>query len=732
MEGSLPEGASGAHRPAAKHHARELVDEIGGGVPRAYLFRLSAQSPVNGLVTIAVTVLVTVLLLSEGYSVGVAVWSILQLSLASVVLLRWWKNFAAKPPPLDFGRSRRGLHRALLWATLSAGLWAALTLFLPSAPPHVQVALVLVMGGMAAGASATLAAVPLVAAVYILVCTVPATLYYLALGDTPNRTLALTFCAFAAAMIAMSRVVFSALARQFNAEWHARELEQMGAALRESEQRFRATFQNAAVGIAHIGMDGSWLRVNDRVCEILGYGREELMSKKFQDLTLPADLARNLERFRDMQRGATDGYQMEKRYLRKDGSVIWCQLTTALQRDDDRQPLFSISVIQDITARKQAEQALRDSDQAKDEFLAVLGHELRNPLAPLRTSLDILEQAPPSPELFESLLPMMNRQLSHLVRLVDDLLDISRISRGAIELQRDPLDLAVPIQAAIEQAKPLIELRQHQLVLHEPDESPRVNGDVERLTQVFANLLDNAAKYMAPGGTIELTITTANDQATVLVRDEGYGIPPERLDSLFKLFSQIPEHREDAAGGLGIGLSLARRIVEMHGGSIEASSEGLGRGSEFVVRLPERREAIRHGPVRRVDSSAGPAFHVLVVDDNVDAAEGLRQLLEMHGHTVETAYDGAAALARLEASPPDVLLLDLGLPGIDGLEVARQARARPGGSEMLLAAVTGWGQDEDRHRTAQAGFDLHLTKPLDWAQLASILRERATTRETVT
>ncbi len=732
MEGSLPGGAQGADRPDSRHHVGELIREIGSGVPRAYLFRLAALSPVNGLVTIVIAGLMGAFLFSEGYGAGVAVWATLQLSVAAVVLVRWWRGAREAPPHLDSRRSRRGLRRALLWATLSGSLWGALTAFLPSAPPHVQVVLILVMGGMAAGASATLAAVPLVAAVYILACTVPATIYYATLGGLPNQTLAVTFCVFAVAMIAMSRVVFSALSRQFDAEWHVQKLEAMDAALRESEQRFRATFQNAAVGIAHIGMDGTWLRVNDRVCEILGYPREELMARTFQDLTHPEDLEANLTLFRDMQRGLLDSYQMEKRYLRKDGSVMWGHLTTALQRDDQGRPLFSISVIEDVTARRAAEQALRDSDQAKDEFLAVLGHELRNPLAPLRTSLDILEQTPPTPELLDNLLPMMNRQLSHLVRLVDDLLDISRISRGAIELQRDPLRLSVPIQAAIEQTRPLIELRKHRLTLEMPDEELWVNGDVERLTQVFANLLDNAAKYMAPGGEIHVIVAAEDGLAAVRVRDTGYGIPPERIDTLFALFTQVPEHRQDAAGGLGIGLSLARRIVEMHGGAIDASSPGLGRGSEFLVRLPACHEAATVGSPGRADASAGPVLRVLVVDDNVDAAEGLRRLLELHGHRVDTAYDGPSALRQIEASAPDVLLLDLGLPGMDGLEVARRARALPGGGRMLLAAVTGWGQDEDRQRTAEAGFDLHLTKPLDWEHLAAILQSRATAPEAVT
>lgn len=705
----------------AGYHIRELVRQLGSGVPRAYLARLADQLPINASVTAVVTALIAgFLLLSEGYSTAVLVWAAVQAGLTARMLARSRRRSHDRPPPLDASRSRRGLHRAMMWALFSGSLWGVLTAFLPGAPPHTQMVLILTMGGMAAGASATLAAVPQVAAVYILACTSPATLYYLAVGGGAGVTLALVFAVFTAAMIAMSQVVFSALSRQFSAESHARQLEEMGAALRESEQRFRATFQNAAVGIAHVALDGTWMQVNGRVCEIVGYSREELVTRRFRDITHPDDVAADLEGLDAMVRGAADGYQTEKRYLHKDGHVVWVHLTAALQRDDQGLPLYSITVVQDITARKEAEEALRESDQAKDEFLAVLGHELRNPLAPLRTGLELLEQAPRNLELTESLLPMMDRQLSHLVRLVDDLLDISRISRGAIELQRSPLNLNTPIQAAVEQTRTLVKERRHRLVVQQADEPLAVNGDFERLTQVFANLLGNAVKYMAAGGVIRLTTQAEDGHAVVRVRDTGFGIPPDRIRSLFKLFSQIPEHRDGAGGGLGIGLALSRRLVEMHGGTIEAKSEGLGHGSEFIVRLPVSRADVESSASVRRDSSGGPVRRVLIVDDNVDAAEGLRMLLEMQGHSVEAAYDGPAALRRIEASSPDIVLLDLGLPGMDGVEVARRARALPHGDDMLLVAVTGWGQDEDRQRTGEAGFDLHLTKPVDGHQLASI------------
>lgn len=561
----------------------ELFNQLRQGIPRAYIDRLAAQSPINGVVTVTVALLIGAFLLSHGYSTGAIAWTAAQVLVAAAVLARWRRG---RSPGEAFvsGRSRRALYHGLLWAAISGSLWGALTAFLPGAPSHVQIVLILTMGGMAAGASATLAAVPQIAAVYILGCTVPATLYHLSLGGEIGGTLALVFAVFTVAMIAMSQVVFAALSRQFDAERHARELAQIGAALRESEQRFRLTFENAAVGIAHVGADGTWLRVNDRVCEIVGYDRDELMSRTFQDITHPDDLDADLARFEAMLRGELDGYQIEKRYLHKQGHAVWVHLTVALERNEQGEPLYCITVIQDITDRKAAEAALRESDRAKDEFLAVLGHELRNPLAPLRTGLNVLERSPRDLELLDRVLPMMDRQLSHLVRLVDDLLDIARISRGAIELQQARIDVESPIRAALEQTGAVLEQRRHRLVVEPLNRELWVFGDFERLTQVFANLIDNAAKYMEPGGTIQVGALLESGKAVVRVRDEGRGIPPDRLDSVFTLFTRGEPN--GSGGGLGIGLALSRRLVEMHGGSIEAHSAGAGRGSEFVVRLP--------------------------------------------------------------------------------------------------------------------------------------------------
>jgi signal transduction histidine kinase/ActR/RegA family two-component response regulator len=373
----------------------------------------------------------------------------------------------------------------------------------------------------------------------------------------------------------------------------------------------------------------------------------------------------------------------------------------------------------DERLRKQQDH-LKQADQNKNEFLAVLGHELRNPLSPLRTGMDLLERARVKPELLDSLRPMMDRQLSHLSRLVDDLLDFARISRGAIHLQVAPFDLNAAVETAIEQLAEPARDRQHELVVNLSTSPLPVLGDFDRLTQIIANLLSNACKYMARGGLITVTTELEKDRAAVSILDTGFGIPPEHLESIFELFTQIPEHRQKTGGGgLGIGLSLARRLVEMHQGTIKASSQGLGHGSEFVMSLPLY---FRDEPDREIEprvSREQPARsrRVLVVDDNADAANTFAMLLEQKGHEVRTAYDGDTALAQVEGFRPEVVFLDLGLPGTDGVEIARGIRTTPGAEGIRLFAVTGWSQADDRRRTKEAGFDGHLVKPVTSPQI---------------
>jgi signal transduction histidine kinase/DNA-binding response OmpR family regulator len=369
---------------------------------------------------------------------------------------------------------------------------------------------------------------------------------------------------------------------------------------------------------------------------------------------------------------------------------------------------------------------IQEADRRKDEFLAMLGHELRNPLAPIRNAVQVMRLIGPSDPELQWSRDVIDRQLRHLTRLVDDLLDVSRITRGKIRLELAPLDVVAAVAAAVETSRPLIESRRHELTLSLPSQPLWVRADLARLAQVLSNLLNNAAKYTDEGGHIWLTVVREGDQAVFRVRDNGPGIPREMLRHIFDLFTQAEQSLDRAQGGLGIGLTLAQRLVELHHGSIEAYSEGPEQGSEFVVRLPAQAEGTVAETGGGPDKSLEPTFHrrVLVVDDNVDAAESLAILVRLDGHEVRTAHDGPTALEVAETFCPEIVLLDIGLPAMDGYEVGRRLRSQPKGSEMLLAAVTGYGQEEDRSHCQQAGFDEHLIKPVDPEALRRLLQRR--------
>jgi len=393
---------------------------------------------------------------------------------------------------------------------------------------------------------------------------------------------------------------------------------------------------------------------------------------------------------------------------------------------DDRAILLQLAQMASIAVENaRLYQDLRDADRRKDEFLATLAHELRNPLAPVRSALEVMRRAKDDPKILEKSRSMMERQVSHMVRLIDDLLDISRISSNKLELRREPLDLNAVLHTAIETARPLIDGNRHTLHVALPTVAVPLEADPTRLAQVFANLLNNAAKYTPPGGRIDLRAAVVGDTAVVEIRDSGIGIPPEKLGSVFDLFTQLDSGLERAGGGLGIGLSLVRRLVEMHGGTVEAASAGIGRGSEFTVRLNllVGRGAESDPETAPVSSSGDEprTRKILVVDDNEDAAETLAMLLSIAGNEVVTAYDGLSAVEKAVEFVPDVVLLDIGLPKLNGYEAARRIRERLGSTGIVLVALTGWGQDEDRRRSAAAGFDHHLVKPVAPATLAKLL-----------
>ncbi len=378
-----------------------------------------------------------------------------------------------------------------------------------------------------------------------------------------------------------------------------------------------------------------------------------------------------------------------------------------------------------LAERARVEERLREADRRKDDFLAMLAHELRNPLAPVLTAVQLMERKQREGQDVGRERDVVERQVHHMRRLVDDLLDVSRVTRGKIHLQKRPLDVVGAAARAVEAARPFAESRGHTLRAELPGEPVWTEADPVRLEQVLTNLLHNAAKYSERGGRITLTLVREEDEAVVRVADTGMGIPAEALPHLFKPFMQVARTLDRAQGGLGLGLTLVKRLVEMHGGRVEVASEGVGQGSVFTVRLPLL--PAERVPVRE-DSRPAPEVssegrRVLVVDDNVDAAELLGEVLELDGHQVSVVYDGMAALECVEAFAPEVVFLDIGLPGLDGYEVARRLRRRPGGAGLRLVALTGYGQASDRQRSREAGFDTHLVKPVELDTLRALVAD---------
>jgi CheY-like chemotaxis protein/nitrogen-specific signal transduction histidine kinase len=373
-------------------------------------------------------------------------------------------------------------------------------------------------------------------------------------------------------------------------------------------------------------------------------------------------------------------------------------------------------------------QALEAEQLQIQEFLATLAHELRNPLAPIRSAVSLMQMGGLSDSMREWYGTVIDRQVTHLTRLVDDLLDVSRITLGKVTLHKEPVDMATVVESAVLASRPLIEARKHTLEVELPAEPLLVEGDPVRLSQIVLNLLNNAAKYTPEGGEIRLAMAKGDGRVIVRVTDTGLGIPAELLPRVFDLFTQGDRSLDRAEGGLGIGLALVRRLVEMHGGAVAAESEGAGRGSEFTVCLPllESAPELPAGKSAESPQQAGPR-RVLVIDDNRDAAEILTVLLELWGHEVRLAYSGPDALALAPKFRPHAALLDIGLPGMSGHELAKRLRELPGWEKVMLVAVTGYGQDEDRRRSREAGFDHHLTKPVDPGRLRDLLAEAPVT-----
>ncbi|MCI0704253.1 MAG: ATP-binding protein [Planctomycetia bacterium] len=408
---------------------------------------------------------------------------------------------------------------------------------------------------------------------------------------------------------------------------------------------------------------------------------------------------------------------------RPDGTCVTALAHANPIRDESGHLLGAVNVLVDISDRKRAEDALKQADRAKNEFLATLAHELRNPLAPIRNAVHILHLLGSSAPELQSALGILERQTKQMARLIDDLLDIARITGGRLELRRERIELGNVVRSAIETGRPLIESCGHELTVSVPGEPIPLTGDLTRLAQVISNLLHNAAKYTDRGGRIWLIAERQGSDAVVTVRDTGIGIPSEMIPRIFEMFTQVDRADQRSRGGLGVGLALVRQLVEMHGGSVSVRSDGPGHGSEFAIRLPVLLEQL--APERSTSESAfaipAMSLRILVVDDNWDTAATLAVLLRSAGHNIRTAHDGLEAVSAAQEFQPEVILLDIGLPKLNGYDAARQIRALPGGSRMVLMAMTGWGNQSDRIQSKEAGFDHHLVKPVDPMALLQLL-----------
>ena len=467
------------------------------------------------------------------------------------------------------------------------------------------------------------------------------------------------------------------------------------------------------------GIITSWNRGAQR---IFGYTPEEVIGQPITML-IPEDRKDEevmiLARLRRGER--IEHYETIR--VTKEGRLIDVSVTISPLRDQTGTIVGASKVARDVTLQRRVQRELLEADERKNEFLAILAHELRNPLGPIRHAVKILRARTPSPDELSWATNIIDRQTEHMTRLVEDLLDVSRITRGTIELRRERVEVATILRTAVEASSALMERNRHQLKVTAPSQPVYVEGDITRLTQVVTNLLDNAAKYTDPGGKVWLSGDREGDMVVIRVKDSGIGIPSENMPRIFDMFAQSGPQLERSQGGLGVGLALVERLVKLHGGTVTAYSAGAGQGSQFTIRLPvahgqkapsaERREA----PV----GEAASRCRVLVVDDNVDSVDSLAMLLRMMGHEVETASDGEAALKAAEEFRPDVAILDIGLPKVNGYDLAKQIRQRPWAKDTVLVALTGWGQAQHRRRSVEAGFNHHLTKPVEFDVLQQIL-----------
>lgn len=497
----------------------------------------------------------------------------------------------------------------------------------------------------------------------------------------------------------------------------------------ETNGRLAAIVESSQDVIISKSLDGTIRSWNHEAERVFGYTADEAIGQRIT-LIIPPDREDEERAIMARLRRGERVEHFETVRRAKDGRLVDLSIAISPVRDATGHVIGASKVARDISERKTIEEALRTADRRKDEFLAVLAHELRNPLAPLANGLQVIRLAQADPGAVMRARTMMERQLSHLVRLVDDLLDVSRISRNKMELRRSRLLLSDVVNSAIETARPLMEAAGHTLTVSLPPEPIHVDGDLTRLSQVFSNLLANSAKYTDPHGQIFLDVIRRPGQVAISVRDTGIGIAADQLDAVFGMFSQVDPRVERSRGGLGIGLALVDGLVKMHGGSVTAQSPGPGRGSTFTVTLPviETNAAPQRSEPSEPSSTAHHRRRILVVDDNLDAATSMAMMLEFLGNEVCTAHDGLQAIERAEHDRPDVVLMDVGMPRLDGYEATRRIRSQPWGRDVIIVALTGWGQDDDKARSYEAGCNGHLTKPVSLLDLESLLESLKSTR----
>ena len=491
--------------------------------------------------------------------------------------------------------------------------------------------------------------------------------------------------------------------------------------------RQAAIFEHLSDAIVITDLRGNITDFNVGGERMLGYRMREILGRPVA-LFLPPEEALGIRRETLAALAAEGTWRGELPFVRRDGSRGVCE-TVVKPLANARGDIYgAVSINRDITERRRAEQQLTrlnlelsKADRRKDEFLATLAHELRNPLAPMRNVLEILRLKEFADPQLNWARDVFDRQLQHMTHLVDDLLEVSRITQGKLELRKQRLELARAMQSAMEAARPTVQASSHHLSVTLPREPLYLVADPTRLSQMILNLLNNAAKYTPPGGSISLAAEREGDEAVIVVRDSGIGIPSEHLDSVFEMFSQLAPALDRSQGGLGIGLALVRGLAELHGGTVAAFSDGPGKGSEFVIRLPLTKTASLPSDSAPAEAPHAAGLRVVIVDDNADAADSLAMVLELEGHNVRTAGDGIAGLELIGAFAPQAVILDIGLPLLNGYEVARRIRQDYPDTGIVLIAVTGWGQQQDKRTAVAAGFDHHFTKPVDPGELQRVL-----------